>query len=369
MSIPRPGLHGPRAGRRRTGQVGWSLLTWSALIFALALGAVVQVSALPVEARTQETWYAYSHQIDFDYTAQVEPGLVYPTHLVKAGDLIRQRLPIDPPAYRRVLVPKLVQSLTFNLPYAFRADRPGEIHLTYRIDGELSAPGFWQRPFPLLPEQTLELSGTEVNLSDLQLDIPVRQIVADMEQLNDAQRLNYERLELKVRPVFLVRVAGQREPVEAMLQPEFVVAFRDREHALEVDEPRVVQDAQTRSITKVVPRTMALLGREVKVATVRLFSVITVVLLSVMVLGLGLIRFLRHRNQAVDDLRQLGGALIDSEQVEYPGEMVVVKVRSVRQMLTLHLQTHRPVIRTGSVCHLIDGNVCYRLVLKTETAD
>lgn len=364
MPRSRQTLPAPRTRRRRREGGGWSLLPMSLLVFVLAMGAVVRVNALPVEARTQETWYAYSHQLAFDYSAVVQQGLVYPTAVMRAEDLIRQRLPVDPPAYRRVLVPKLVEGLTFALLYTFRADRPGDMEVTYRVDGVLSAPGFWQRPYPLMPERTMRVSGTEFSLSGLSLEIPVRQIVADMVLLNETQRLNYERLELKVRPVIQVTVAGQREPVEAVLQPEFVVAFRDRDSALEIDEPRVVQDAQSRSVTHVVPLTVDLFGRQVKVATVRLVSVAALVVLSVVVLGLGLVRFLRRRGQAVDDLRQLGGALIDSEQVEYPGDMVVVEVRTVRQMLTLHLQTHRPVIRTGNVCHLIDGNMCYRLVLK-----
>ncbi|HYG60184.1 MAG TPA: hypothetical protein VD902_19120, partial [Symbiobacteriaceae bacterium] len=275
------------------------------------------------------------------------------------------RIPVDPPAYRRVLVPRLVQELTLLLPYTFKADRPGEIRAAYRVDGVLAAPGYWQKPMQLVAPVEVTVHGDALNLWNLSVEVPVRQIVADMDKLQHDLKLDYDQLELRVKPIIEVTVDGQKQPVSASLQPEFMVFFRDREIAMEVDEPRKVADQQSFTVTTVVPMTVQVLGRPVKVSTLRLVSTAALAGFALLVALVGLLRWLRRRTMAGDDLRQLGGALIVADHMEYPPEVVIVDVQTVHQLITLHMQTHRPVVRVGDYCYLIDGNVCYRLGLET----
>lgn len=57
-----------KAPRRRS---AWPWLALSAIGFLLSLGVVVQVQAVPAEARTSETWYAYKQELSYDFTARV----------------------------------------------------------------------------------------------------------------------------------------------------------------------------------------------------------------------------------------------------------------------------------------------------------
>ena len=349
-----------KAVRART--AGTSSFLLAALSLVLALGGMVRVSALPVEARTQETWYAYRQALAYDFSARVTSGLIYPSELVHGRDLIRQRVPVEPPAYRRVLVPRLLEDLTLSFPYTFFADRPGEITAVYRVDAVLSAPGYWQKSMPLLAPTTVSTTGTTLEIPAFGVEVPVGQILADMERLQTEQKLTYDQLELRVRPVVTVSVAGQKEPVEAELSPELMLYFRSREAALEVEEPRTIRDEQTFSTTTVVPLTVQVLGRPVRVSTLRLLSTALLVAFAVLVAILGALRWLKRRALAADDLRQLGGALIMADAVEYPPGVVIIEVQSVHQLISLHLQTHRPVVQVGEACYIIDGTVCYRLV-------
>lgn len=352
---------------RKTARVrsaGTPLFPLAVLSLLLALGGLVRVSAMPVEARTQETWYAYMHEIDYDFAARVVPGLIYESDLVRGQDLIRQRVPVEPPAYRRVLVPRLLERLTLSFPYTFTADRPGEITAVYRVDAVLSAPGYWQKSMPLVAPTTVRSTGTTLEIPGFGAEVPVKQILADMERLQTEQRLTYDQLELRVRPVVSVSVAGQKEPVETELSPELMLYFRSREVALEVEEPRIIRGEQTFSTTTVVPMTVQVLGRPVRVATLRLLSTALLVAFAVLLAVLGILRWLKRRALAADDLRHLGGALLTAGAVEYPPGVVIVEVQSVHQLISLHLQTHRPVVQVGEECYIIDGTVCYRLRLR-----
>lgn len=230
----------------------------------LAMGAIVRVSALPVEARTQETWYACSQQMSYDFTARVVPGLIYPTGITAS----------------------------------------------YRVDAVLSAPGYWQKSLVLLAPQEMTVMGDEVDLSTLAVEVPLRQILTDMEKLSQEQKLNYGQLELRVRPTVRVTTGGQREPVKAQLQPEFLLFFRDREMALEVEEPRTVRDEQSFTVTTVAPMTVQIFGRPVKVSTLRVVSTAALGGFALTIVLLGLLRWLWRRSMTSDDLRHLGATLI-----------------------------------------------------------
>lgn len=360
-----PALPSRRKGRGRN---GLPLFPLAVLALFLALGGIVRAAALPVEARTQETWYAYTQEMAYDFTARVTSGLIYPSDQVRGEDLIRQRLPVEPPAYRRVLVPRLVQGLTLSFPYTFKADRSGEITATYRVDAVLSAPGYWQKNLQLLAPSAVTANGDQLDLQGLTVEVPLRQIIADMEKLQADQKLNYDQLELRVRPVVQISVAGQKEPLKAQLQPEFVLFLRDREAALEVEEPRVVREEKSFTVTTVTPMTVQVLGRTVKVSTLRMTSTVALGGFALTIVLLGLIRWLRRRSMSTDDLRQLGGTLITASHMEYPPDAVIVDVQSVHQLITLHMQTHRPVVRVGDECFLIDGTVCYRLRLGAQAS-
>lgn len=357
-------VNDPRTERR-------SPLVWFSLAlvaFILSLTSLVRVSAMPAEARTQENWFSYSEEMRMDFTAQVIPGRVYPGATVRAEELYQSKLPVDPPAYRRILVSKLTESIIMQFPYRFVADRPADITATYRVDGTLAANGLWRRPYPLLEAQQTRLTGTELILEPLTIQIPVREIVADMQALSDELRFGADQVEVKVRPVVQVQVAGLKEPVTAGFQPEFTVLLRGNDVSIEVDEPRLLTNNQTLSSTTVKPLYFELMGLQLPVGTVRTVAISGLTILA-LVLGAGMaLQWLRRRAVPIQDLRRLGASLIEARTMELPPGAVVIEVQNLQQLVHIHLRTDRPVVRVGATCYLVDGSTCYRLTLPDEAA-
>ncbi|MFZ5823187.1 MAG: hypothetical protein ACOY94_02395 [Bacillota bacterium] len=353
-SAPR-GQGGPRGGRSP-----WSWLGASALLFLLSLGAVARVSAMPAEARTQETWFAYQQEMRYDFTARVKPGPIYSQDLVGAEDLVQQRLPVEPPAYRRVLVGPLAETLRITLPYHFRADRKAPIRATYQIDGEIRVPNLWRRQHQFLAPRTVTVEAAELRLNDLAVDIPVREIIAEVRAFSQELKIPHDQIEVRVRPTVQVEVEGQREPVSAKLAPELMVLVRSGGIGVEVDEPRTVTDSQQFETNERVPLSVNLWGWTVPVALLRQVAYVALGLFALLV-GAGLAaRWLQHRRSGAPDLAKLGSGLIRASDFTLPAGVALVDVPHPEQLIHLHLQTERPVLQVGGSYYLLDGSTCYR---------
>lgn len=345
-----------------------SLLTLAFIAFGLSLGLVVRVSAMPVEARTNEVWYAYREELHYDFTAVVQQGGIYQSTVVTSSELLRNRLPVEPPVYRRVLLTKLTDRVTLSFPYQFQADRPGPIHATYWVEGVMTVPNLWQRPYPLIPAQVVTVEGASLKLDQLQVTIPVSQLVSEMKDLAEALKIGHDQLELRIRPVVQVEVDGQREPIHAGLAPEILLAFRGGLVALEVDEAQLFADEKSLSVTKIVPVTMTFFGYEVKLAALRQVALTSLAVFSLLLGIIMFVKWLRRKGRVGEDLKQLGTAMIVAKGFELPSDVAVVDVRATQQLIALHLQTERPVIRVGDMLYLLDGGTCYRLSLATMAA-
>jgi hypothetical protein len=335
-------------------------LVLAAICFAMALGLTVRVSALPVEARTQETWYSYHSELSYDFSAAVTAGSIYPSSTVKAHDLYQLRVPIEPPVYKRMILTKLADSVTLHLPFRFEADRPGEINVVYWVEGTLMAPGFWQKPYPLVQRKELKVSGA-VAAEVLDVQIPLRQLALDMDRLAKELDMRFDPVELRIRPVVQVSVTGLQQDVKTSLNPELLLAIRGA--SIEVDEPRVFEDNNVLSTTKLVPITMNLFGWQLPVATARRIALTTLTVFTVLLGGMTVLQWLKRRMQAVEDLKRLGASLISARSFEMPEGATVVDVSTVHELISLHLHVDRPVIKVGTACYLVDGSICYRLLL------
>jgi hypothetical protein len=341
----------------------------AAVAFALSLGAVIRVSALPAEARHREVWYSYQQDLSYSFTAQVVPSGIYPNATVAAEDLLRVRLPVDPPAYRRILVGKLTDSIRIDLPYKFSADRAAEMRATYRVEGMLSSTNLWQRPYPLMAEQEVRVNGTQLDLGQWHVDIPIKEIIAEIRQLSKSLEMGFDPVELKIRPVVSVEVAGQPEPVKTVLSPEITIQLRGGDMAVELDDPKVTSDGHTYDVTQVLPYTVSLLGYEVQVVTLRRVALIALGIFAGVLALMLVLQWLRRKTQLGEDLKRLGSALISAKGFEIPESATVVDVGSAEQMVALHLQTEKPVIQVGGTCYLQDGMTCYRLARNPASGD
>lgn len=362
MSTYRKTLAPTRARTKRRSAAGLLLI---GLGLVLSLGGIVRVSALPAEARIQETWFAYSQELSFDYTAKVTKGNIYASDTVSAEELLKVKIPVEPPVYRRVLLSQMTESITVKLPYRFTADRPANISASYRVDGQLVAANLWQRPYPLQAPKTISVTGTELTVNDLTVTIPIKAVLQELEATAERLKIGHDQVDLKIRPVIKVDVAGQQEPISTTLAPEFTVGIRGVKVAVEMDEPKRVDDSKQFTTTRVTPLTVRIFGQSLPLNAVRTGSIIFLTLLAAVLGGTLIVKWVKGRMELGADLGRLGTSLITARSFEMPADVAVVDVQNVSQLMSIHLRTDRPVVQVGDTCYLVDGSTCYRLQLRS----
>jgi len=356
----------PARSRARRRSFGGFILI--AIGLALSLGGIVRVSALPAEARTQETWFAYTQELNFDFTARVTQGDIYAGETVSAEELLKTRAAVEPPVYRRVLLSQLTDSITVRLPYRFTADRPATINASYRVDGLLVAANLWQRPYPLQEPKSISITGTELVLNDLVFTIPIREILQELDTKAQRLGLGHDQVDLRIRPVIKIDVEGQPEPVSAILTPEYVIGIRGIKVAIEIDEPKTVDDSKTFTATRVTPLTVRIFGQAISLSLVRTGSIVALTLLALVLGGVLIVKWVKGRMAQSADLTRLGSSLIVARSFDVPDGAALVDVQSVAQLVSIHLRTDRPVVQVGDTCYLVDGSTCYRLQVHQRNA-
>lgn len=362
----------PSPQSRRASRAPWrpklSLLAFVALAVLLAFGTLMRVYALPAEARLSETWYAYQQQMKYDFAANVQTGNIYPNRVMPSQDLLQVKLPVEPPIYRRALVSKLTDTITLQFPYTFHADRTGTIHVKYWADGVLTVPSLWQRPLPPLPAQEIAVVGDQVTLDKFSVEIPVKQIVTELDKLTQDMKVVQDQAEIRVRPHVSITVDGQKQPVAADLNPEVVVAIRSTGTAVEVDEPKVFSGEQQFTETKLLPATVDVFGYKIGLAAARQIAVVALSAFALILAVLLIVQWWRAGKKGEEDLVKLGPALLVVRGLDIPEDATMVDVATPQQLVQLHLQTDRPVIQVGASYYLLDGNTCYRLDLTDRSA-
>lgn len=337
------------------------LLLVSALAAVVSVGTVLRAYAMPVEARSSEPWYSYQSSLAFDFVAHVQPGQFYSHHTVRPEQLVRTRLPVDPPTYRRILLSKFTDSVEILIPYRYEADRPAPLKAHLRVDGLMMMPGVWQKPYPLVERKALTPVGSRVEGVE-RFSIPVKSLLAEMEATRVNMGLSLEPLEIHILPVLEIQAEGLPKPFQLAVNPEFKVVLRAS--TVEVEDPREVKADQTLSETRVVPITVNLLGLDVKVGVLRQISLYS--LIAFLSLAILLVWLRRRKPDSRTILQRLGSNLISVRSFELQGEAAIADVRTARELVQIQVQTERPVIRVGNTYYLLDGTICYRYHLSGE---
>lgn len=338
----------------------WSLPIAGLALFLCSLTLVVQANALPVDAHITETWYSYKQDLTYDFQANLQIGSIYPKSPVLARELLQLRMPTEPPTFRRVTVAKLTDSLILSLPYKFTADQEADIRVTYWVDGSVTVPNLWMRPYPFLERQVVEQRGSELILDQLQVEIPIKQLMAELATLTEQTKINQEQAEITVRPAFEVLVNGLREPISAALAPEITLNIRGSNYGIEIDEPRRFHDEKSFEVKVFVPATVEILGRSVSVNLLRQIGTTLAVLFATGTAAGLTIQWLRKRAQVTYDVKRLGAQLITASNFEVSYMMAIVDLQSIKELLHLQVQMERPIVQVGQTYYLADESTCYR---------
>lgn len=341
------------------------LLLVAALLAVGSLGGALRVYALPTEARTTEAWFGYRSLIGFDFTAHVIPGRFYSETELRPDQLVRNRLPVEPPQYRRATISQFTEEIQVKVPYSFQADRAAPLRANMRVDGVLQVPGVWERPYPLMTRKEIRVDGREIS-GVATFTIPIKQLLEDIKVTREESGIGLDPVEVLIRPVFLVEASGLREPVGVLNNPEFKIIIRTT--TTDIDDPRDVTVEKTLTHTTVTPVTVRLFGSDVSVSALRNASLI-VLLISLGVSALLALQRLRRRRDPGSLLAKLGSHVLEVESFQPPADMAVAEVRSVQELIQLQVQTERPVIRVGDTCYLLDGTTCYQFRLDETRSD
>lgn len=328
-------------------------------LLAISLPWAVRVQAMPADAHITETWYSYKQDLTYNFQAEVGTGTIYKSSPVQARDLLQVRLPTDPPTYSRVLVAKLTDRITLTLPYHFVAEQDADVQVTYSIDGTLTVPNLWQRPYPFVPKTVVNLHGKEVQLYGLKVEIPIKDLMAELEKVTQETKINQEQAEIRVRPVFQVTVGGLREPVAASLAPEILISLRGANYAIEVDEPRTFHDEKSFSEHKILPATISLFGYPVQVNLLREVGTTLAVIFGAVTAAVLAIAWARQRVRAGYDIKKLGPYLVSAAHFEISATAAIVELQSLKELLQLQVQMERPVVQVGRTYYLADLSTCY----------
>jgi hypothetical protein len=352
-----------RVNRKRNRR--WrSLLLPAAMLLATtaSLMAVLRVYALPTEARSTQAWYTYQSTVGFDYTAKVQPSSYYQEAEIPPNQLIRRRLPVEPAAYRRVLLSRYADSIQVKVPYQFQGDRPATLLAKVRVDGQLVLPGVYQKPMPWSAEKSFTVSG-EVITGTETFTIPLRPIFQTLEDTRKTLEIAIEPIELKIQPTFEVQVLGLAEPLTVITKGEHQVDVRSA--TVEVDDPKETRQAKTLSQTVVTPTTLDPFGLPFSVSTLRMISVGALLLFLLIALLLTITRR-RHADER-GLLERLKANLVVARGFEVPPGVAIAEIPSARELLQVHAQTDRPVIQVNQMYYLLDGATCYRLDLDRQS--
>lgn len=346
---------------KQQGPVPFVLLIIAFTAFVLSLGTVLRAYAMPVEARTTEPWYGYQSVIGYNFTASVVKGRYYNDAVVKPDQLLKNKVPVDPPLYRRVLISQLTESVNVQIPYYFRGDRPATLNAKFRIDGQMVIPGFWQSPYPFVQQKEFSVNGIEITGTETFV-IPVKQLLSDMEMTRKDLGVSIEPLEIYIRPYLTVEVAGLQQPIQVENKTEYRIDVRTP--TLDLDDPRESKVEKILSETKIVPITLNILGLDIRVAVLRQISLTALFLF--LALGILMLLLRRKKPDSRGLLQRLGTNLLTVRAFELPGDAAIAEVRSAKELIQLQGQTERPVIRVGSTYYLLDGTTCYRYIYTGE---
>jgi hypothetical protein len=334
-------------------------LLWALVVSATALLlATIRVYALPPVTEQTELWYSYQASLSLDWTAKVKPGHYYPQPNISPDALVQQRLPVEPPQFRRVLLAPLAESIIIRIPYRFQGDRPAPLQFSFGVEQALLMPGYWQQVRQIVPVKTWETQ--EASLSgEATVEVPLGQLQAELERARTDLGFVVEPLELEIRPRWEVRSTGLREPVVYTAAPVLRISYRG--NSVEVDEPKQQADQKALTYKRQISNQVSLWGAPLSVRTAQ-WTILTLFLITAGGLLFLLGRRLTRNRTALTEqlwLKRLQPFLVHAETFKVHPDVTIVQVASLREMARLQQQSTQPLIQVGGHLYLKDGGTCF----------
>jgi signal peptidase I len=271
-------------GSRSSTRIPAGVPTALGVVAVVALAVGVVLIALPATSTAEH-----------DVTFQERGAFSYSAPLTAKGVAVygRDRIETGDPVYL-----ELTDEVTVRFDYGFETAAVAQLAGTSRMVGEISDVNGWTRSFDLAPASAFD--GTVASVEGV-LELPALQaMVATVERLTGVARDHYT---VTLRPEVAVEGTLAGRPVERTFAPELRFFLDPLQLQLEPVGAAPVGEEVADPLNPVVagnvtsrttgPRTLSLLGVEVRLEPLRVAALVT---LLVSLAGLGAVAFARLRS-------------------------------------------------------------------------
>jgi signal peptidase I len=256
----------------------------------------------------------------FSYTAGAPAGL-YDAPEARTGD----------PVFRA-----LAERIDVGFSYRFESDAPAEIHGSYSLHAELSAPNGWRRTIELQPRR--EFRGRQFSAAGV---LEFAQLQAMIDRLEAQTRLDDMQYTLAILPDVAFSGDLDRQPLAGTFAPRMVFLLDTVQLQLAAntgERPATLQPSQegVLPITHSQPAMITLPGFALPVVTARLLgpALLLVALVGLAAAGLPLVRAIQR-----DEARRIGmkhGSLLATAALppaaHAPGAIVLTSIADLARI-------------------------------------
>ncbi|MCL8207039.1 MAG: S24/S26 family peptidase [Actinomycetia bacterium] len=298
----------------------------------------------------------------FRYSASVAKSVLYPTGAVTPGDPV-----YVPPASTMTV------SYTYHLALAGGAQA---VTGTAGLDAELVGTNGWHDTWSVVPPSRFR--GDSVTLAG---PIDLKQLFGTIAQLEKLTQDSYERYTLYLKPSVTVSALANKRLVSTRFAPSIRFAVQSNWIQLEVPPSstlaQYLNPTESGSVPRVVgvPGSIALLGRQIPIASARTFGPPVAFAAGV---AAGILTWTERRrerrlNPAARIARQYGGMLVDVDQLPFSPVERSIRVGSMEGLVRLADQCERMILhayRDGQHVYLLENiGESYYFTTGDESAD
>jgi signal peptidase I len=328
-----------------TPTVARALTTAGAIAFVLFLAlGVAAWSASESSTRTVDRLYA--HQGTFSYSAETEPGPVYPAGTVERG------MPI---------FTRLVAALPVSFSYRLRSTQRSDVHGTIGLDAVIRDTSGWERVLPLAPGE--EFSGPEATARGV---FDVAEFEALVREAREQTAAPLAGISVELRPRVEVEGTVGTTAVDDAFAPRLVFSYDNTTlrpvAAVDAapDAPPPYEPQRAEAGTEVVPATVGVGPLAVAVGDARTMAGLGLVT-SLVVLGLGSVLLVSRNERGPGELiRRRHGARIVPARAVVPEERWVTEVDDIDDLARIAEAYDRVILHVtegGRDVYLVDDGI------------
>jgi len=324
------------------------------LFFAvLGLASVVTtyvIHQLPMQETTTDTLCSYSSNATYDYTALLEPNVVYSNRTILKPN-------------EGTIYAALTKQINITLTYSFQATLPAIVETTYSIDQKLKTAA-WQHIISTTPQTTANQTQTEIEFSPFNRT-ELEAVKAEVEAETGTVSGTYS---LEISPTFTVNANTSAGPIHQIFTPVLTINIGRTEQGNTITIENL-QETEAGAITqdKVSPRNDVVIYRYISYAFV-----------SIAMVGLSFSAYYYNKAR-----KKTGQSPVDKliapykdltvktkESPQTPQGIMVIDVENLEELAKTAEILARPILHTANgnehLFYVIDANTKYQCRILEE---